>query len=72
MSCSSTNRSSVALTRTSLFKFVGLLAGVFLFACFSLVYVAQNLDRTEERDSAFYTKKAVESLEKSLRSTVKD
>lgn len=72
ISCSSTNRSSVALTRTSLFKFVGLLAGVFLFACFSLVYVAQNLDRTEERDSAFYTKKAVESLEKSLRSTVKD
>lgn len=72
ISCSQTNRSSVALTRASLFKFVGLLAGVFLLACYSLVYVAQNLDRGEEVDSAFYTKKAVESLEKSLRSTVKD
>jgi diguanylate cyclase (GGDEF)-like protein/PAS domain S-box-containing protein len=72
ISCSPTNRSSVALTRASLFKFVGLLAGVFLLAGYSLIYLAHDLDRTEDVESAFYTKKAVESLEKSLRSTVKD
>lgn len=66
------NRSSVSLARTSLFKFVGLLAGVFLLASYSLVYLANDLDRTEEVESAFYTKKAVQSLEKSLRSVVKD
>ncbi|MDR6917073.1 diguanylate cyclase (GGDEF)-like protein/PAS domain S-box-containing protein [Pseudomonas sp. 3296] len=66
------HRSSVSLARTSLFKFVGLLAGVFLLASFSLVYLANDLDRTEEAKSAFYTKKAVQSLEKSLRSVVKD
>ncbi|MDR9754288.1 EAL domain-containing protein [Pseudomonas sp. SZMC_28357] len=69
---SSNNPSSVALTRASLFKFVGLLAGVFVLACYSLFYLAQNLDRTEEAESQFYTKKAVESLEKNLSSTVKD
>jgi hypothetical protein len=58
-SCSPTSRSSVAITRASLFKFVGLLVGVFLLACYALVYVAQNLDRAEEIDNAFYTKKAV-------------
>jgi diguanylate cyclase (GGDEF)-like protein/PAS domain S-box-containing protein len=62
----------VALTRASLFKFVGLLAGVFLLACGSLVYLAQKLDGAEEVKSAFYTRKAVQSLENSLRSTVKD
>lgn len=67
-----TNRSSVSLARTSLFKFVGLLAAVFLLASASLIYLAHDLDRTEEVESAFYTKKAVQSLEKSLRSTVKD
>ncbi|HWH89456.1 MAG TPA: EAL domain-containing protein [Pseudomonas sp.] len=72
ISCSSSNRSSVALTRASLFKFVALLAAIFLLASYSLVYVARNLDRAEEAESAFYTRKAVESLEKSLRSTVKD
>ncbi|WP_130906473.1 MULTISPECIES: EAL domain-containing protein [unclassified Pseudomonas] len=72
ISCSPTNRSSVALTRASLFKFVGLLAGVFLLACGSLVYLAQKLDGAEEVKSAFYTRKAVQSLENSLRSTVKD
>ena len=69
---SQSNRSSVALTRASLFKFVGLLAGVFLLASYSLIYLAQDLDRTEEIESAFYTKKAVQALEKSLRSTAKD
>ncbi|MBK5351392.1 EAL domain-containing protein [Pseudomonas sp. TH41] len=69
---SSIDRSSVALARTSLFKFVGLLAGVFLLTSYALVYLAHDLDRTEEVETAFYTKKAVESLEKSLRSTVKD
>lgn len=68
----SPDRSSVALARASLFKFVGLLAGVFLLASYALVYLASDLDQTEEVESAFYTKKAVESLEKSLRSTVKD
>ncbi|WP_454868491.1 bifunctional diguanylate cyclase/phosphodiesterase [Pseudomonas farris] len=66
------NRSSVSLARASLFKFVGLLAGVFLLASVSLIYLAHDLDRTEEVESAFYTKKAMQSLEKSLRSTVKD
>jgi hypothetical protein len=63
ISCSPTNRSSVALTRASLFKFVGLLAGVFLLAGYSLIYLAHDLDRAEDVESAFYTKKAVESLE---------
>ncbi|MCL5230020.1 hypothetical protein M4Z12_28425 [Pseudomonas sp. In614] len=66
------NRSSLSLARASLFKFVGLLAAVFLLASGSLIYLAHDLDRTEEVESAFYTKKAVQSLEKSLRSTVKD
>lgn len=69
---SSTDRSSVALARGSLFKFAFLLGGVFLLASYSLIYLANNLDDTEEAESVFYTKKAVESLEKSLRSTVKD
>lgn len=68
----SSRRSSVVLARASLLKFVGLLAGVFLLASYSLVYLAHDLDRAEEAESAFYTKKAVQSLEKSLRSTVKD
>lgn len=66
------NRTSVSLARASLFKFVGLLAGVFLLASVSLVFLARDLDRTEEAESAFYTQKAVQSLEKSLRLTVKD
>ncbi|WP_426139934.1 bifunctional diguanylate cyclase/phosphodiesterase [Pseudomonas sp. DWP3-1-2] len=66
------DRSSVALARASLFKFAGLLAGVFLLVSVLLTYVAHDLDRTEEAQSAFYTKKAVQSLEKSLRSIVKD
>lgn len=66
------NRSSLSLARASLFKFVGLLAAVFLLASGSLIYLAHDLDRTEEVESAFYTKKAMQSLEKSMRSTVKD
>ena len=72
VTCASSNRSSVALARGSLFKFVGLLAGVFFLASCSLIYLARDLDRNEEVESAFYTRKAVQSLEKSLRTTVKD
>lgn len=68
----STDRSSVILIRGSLLKFAALLAGVFLLASCLLGYVAQNLDATEEAESAFYTKKAIQSVEKSIRSTVKD
>ncbi|RON57778.1 bifunctional diguanylate cyclase/phosphodiesterase [Pseudomonas frederiksbergensis] len=67
-----TNRSSLSLARGSLFKFVALLAAVFVLASLSLIYLAHDLDRTEEIESAFYTKKAMQSLEKSMRSTVKD
>jgi diguanylate cyclase (GGDEF)-like protein/PAS domain S-box-containing protein len=66
------NRSSVALTRASLFKFLWLLVGVFLLASYLLVYLANDLNRTEQAESAFYTKKAVQSLEKSTLSTVRD
>lgn len=69
---SSTGRSSVALARGSLFKFAFLLAGVFVLASYSLIYLANDLDHTEQEESVFYTKKAVEALDKSLRSTVKD
>lgn len=64
--------SSLSLARTTLLKFVGLLVGVILLASFSLFYLARDLDRTEQRESAFYTQKAVQALEKSLRSTIKD
>ncbi|MET1069357.1 MAG: EAL domain-containing protein [Pseudomonas prosekii] len=67
-----TDRSSLSLARASLFKFVALLAGVFVLASVSLVYLANDLDRTEEVESAFYTKKAMQSLEKSMLSTVRD
>jgi diguanylate cyclase (GGDEF)-like protein/PAS domain S-box-containing protein len=66
------HRSSVRLARVSLFKFVGLLAGVFLLASASLIYLANDSDRAEEIESQFYTKKALQSLEKSLRSTVRE
>ncbi|SDR91261.1 bifunctional diguanylate cyclase/phosphodiesterase [Pseudomonas prosekii] len=67
-----TDRSSLSLARASLFKFVALLAGVFVLASVSLVYLANDLDRTEEVESAFYAKKAMQSLEKSMLSTVRD
>ncbi|PKH12713.1 diguanylate cyclase [Pseudomonas sp. 43NM1] len=67
-----TDRSSLSLARASLFKFVALLAGVFVLASISLVYLANDLDRTEEVESAFYAKKAMQSLEKSMLSTVRD
>ncbi|WP_077047312.1 EAL domain-containing protein [Pseudomonas sp. KK4] len=66
------SRSSVALTRASLFKFLWLLVGVFCLASYLLVYLANDLDRIEQKESEFYTKKAIESLEKSVLSTVKD
>ena len=66
------NRSTVTLIRASLLKFTALLAGVFLLASCLLIYVAQTLDRAEEVKSAFYTKKAIQLVEKSARTTVKD
>ena len=65
-------RSTVVLIRASLLRFVGLLAGVFLLASGLLMYVAHNLNRTEEVESAFYTKKAIHSVEKSASLLVKD
>ncbi|WP_339540651.1 bifunctional diguanylate cyclase/phosphodiesterase [Pseudomonas sp. RA_5y_Pfl1_P24] len=66
------DRTSLSLARTSLFKFMALLAVVFAAAAYSLVYLAYEMDRTEQAESAFYTRKALQSLEKSLRVTVKD
>ena len=65
-------RSSVRIIRASLFKFVGLLTGVFLLAGYLILYLAHDLDRNEETESAFYTNKAVRALEKSISATVKD
>ncbi|MFY0729847.1 bifunctional diguanylate cyclase/phosphodiesterase [Pseudomonas sp. NFX15] len=64
--------SNVALARASLFKFAGLLGIVFILATGLLVFVAKNLDSNEESESAFYAQKAVHTLEKNLRSTIKD
>nr|WP_314872422.1 EAL domain-containing protein [uncultured Pseudomonas sp.] len=64
--------SSVRLVSAPLFKFVALLASVFLLAGISLVYLAQDLDRTEQEKNLFYVRKAVQSLEKSLAVTVQD
>ncbi|GLK90202.1 bifunctional diguanylate cyclase/phosphodiesterase [Pseudomonas turukhanskensis] len=66
------SRSSVALTRASLFKFAGLLVAGFVFAVYLFFYLAQDLDRTEETESAFYTEKAMQAFEKTLRLTLKD
>lgn len=66
------HRSSVALARASLFKFVAVLAAVFMMAGYMLIYLARDLDRTEQAESAFYTRMAMQGLEKSLRSIVKD
>lgn len=66
------DRTSLSLARTSLLRFMALLAVVFAAAAYSLVYLAHELDRSEQVESAFYTRKAVQSLEKSLRVTVKD
>jgi diguanylate cyclase (GGDEF)-like protein/PAS domain S-box-containing protein len=66
------NRTSLSLTRTSLFNFTALLVLVFAAAAYSLIYLAHELDHAEQEESAFYTRKAVQSLEKSLRVTVKD
>ncbi|WP_460114510.1 bifunctional diguanylate cyclase/phosphodiesterase [Pseudomonas sp. H3_G03] len=66
------DRTSLSLARTSLFRFMALLAVVFAAAAYSLIFLAQELDRSEQVESAFYTRRAVQSLEKSLRVTVKD
>lgn len=65
-------RSSVALTRTSLFQFVGLLTSVFLLAGYLLIYLGHDLDQTEEAEGYFYAEKAIQSLDNALRSTVRD
>ncbi|WP_296187306.1 bifunctional diguanylate cyclase/phosphodiesterase [Pseudomonas sp. UBA1879] len=65
-------RFSVTIIRASLFKFVGLLTGVFLLTAYLLIYLAHDLDRVEEVESAFYTDKAVKALEKTVTATVKD
>jgi diguanylate cyclase (GGDEF)-like protein/PAS domain S-box-containing protein len=65
-------RLGVTIIRASLFKFVGLLTGVFLLTGYLLIYLAHDLDRNEEIESAFYTSKAVRALEKSISATVKD
>ena len=66
------HRSSLSLARTSLLQCVILLTCVFAAAAYSLVYLAHDLDRNEELENAFYTQKAMQSLEKSLRLTLKD
>lgn len=66
------NRTSLSLTRTSLFKLMTLLAGVFAAVVYSLVYLAYDMDRTEQAESAFHARKAMQSLDESLRLTVKD
>ncbi|MDH0746843.1 EAL domain-containing protein [Pseudomonas sp. GD03842] len=65
-------RSSVSVIRASLFKFVGLLTVVFFLAGYLLLYLAHDLNRTEESESAFYTQKAMQALEKSIGTVVKD
>nr|WP_314576772.1 EAL domain-containing protein [uncultured Pseudomonas sp.] len=66
------HRSTVALTRSSLFNFVALLIGVFLLASCMLLFLARDLDKTEEEESAFYTAKAVHASERGVASTLKD
>ena len=68
----STQRSTLGVARATLFKFVALLAAVFCMTGYLLIFLAQDLDHTEEQESAFYTQKAISALEKSLSSTVKD
>ncbi|QHF45167.1 diguanylate cyclase [Pseudomonas sp. S35] len=65
-------RTSLSLARTSLFNFMALLAVVFAAAAYSLIYIARDLDRTEQAESAFHTRKAMQSMEKAMRVTVKD
>lgn len=64
--------SSVALMRASLRRFSLLLAGVFLLATCLLLYVSYSLEEAEEVKSLFYIKKAMEAIEDSAGSTVKD
>lgn len=66
------SRTSLSLTRTSLFNFMILLAGVFAAAAYSLIYLAHDMDRSEQAESAFHTHKAMQAMEKSMRLNVKD
>lgn len=66
------NRTSVALIRSSLLQLSCLLAGVLLLSCCLLVYIAHRLDHTENAEMVFYTKKAMQSVEKSVSLAVKD
>ena len=65
-------RTSLSLARTSLLNVMALLAVVFAAAAYSLLYIAHDLDRTEQAESAFHTRKAIQSMEKAMRVTVKD
>jgi diguanylate cyclase (GGDEF)-like protein/PAS domain S-box-containing protein len=69
---STASRSSVALARASLMKFAGLLASVFVLATGLLLYLAHDLNSTARFDSEFYTRKAIQSLEKSVSSVLRD
>src|SRR5690606_13079046 len=64
--------SSVALMRASLRRFSLLLAGVFLLGTCLLLYVSYRLEEAEEVKSLFSIKKALEAIEDSAGSTVKD
>ncbi len=48
------SRTSLSLTRTSLFNFMILLAGVFAAAAYSLIYLAHDMDRSEQAECISY------------------
>ncbi|MFW0754766.1 EAL domain-containing protein [Pseudomonas sp. H11T01] len=64
--------SNLSLTRISLMGFSGLLLSIFLLASVLLIYIAVEQNHEAEVRSRFYTEKAVQSLEKSVRLTIKD
>lgn len=64
--------SRVALTRSFLVKLASLLICVFSLASYLLIYLAHDLDQTEDLEGAFYAQKAIHALEKSMRSTIRD
>ncbi|CAE6916263.1 Diguanylate cyclase [Pseudomonas marincola] len=66
------NHSSVALIRTSLFKFVCLLVGLFMLTGGLLAYIAHTLDAREIKEGQFHTANALKSLESSMDSYIRD
>lgn len=52
-------RTSLSLTRTSLFNFIIMLAVVFAAAAYSLIYLVHDMDHSEQAESAFHTRKAM-------------